>query len=151
MGSVKIEKQPGILEDLVFDDVLSFQNFTQRCLITRDFNNKIVYASCFSQDNPDTVVFNSDTIGTIFVNCNLDNVLIPVGVIIRGGSQRRYKVQNDGNDWIVSKQDKPLEPINAKQFIKRGLPIPDPKDIPLVKVEKAIDLLEEAKKKAGIV
>lgn len=130
------------------DDELSFKNFTGFEFYSRpeyDFSNKIVYQTCFSQETPDSDIF-KDVRGATFIKCNMDNVLIPDGNTVIDCWQRRYKVQNDLNDWLVDTTDKPTMPIDHKIFTKFGLPIPDPKDIPADKVEKVIDLRKEAER-----
>ena len=59
------------------DDQLSFKDFTGWEFISRpeyDFDNKIIYASCFSQENPDTDIFGKALTNATFLKCNLDNV-----------------------------------------------------------------------------
>jgi hypothetical protein len=56
-------------------------------------------------------------------------------------------VQNDGNDWLIDKDNKPIMPFNHKIFTKFNLPMPKPEDIPLEKAKEAIDLVAIAKSK----
>lgn len=128
------------------DDELSFKDFTGWTSFEQDFNNKVIYGSCFSSEVPDADIFGSIK-GATFIVCNLDNVLIPPGNTVLGGSQIRFKAQNDLNDWIVDATDTPVKPIDYIQFEKAGLPMPLPEDIPSEKVDKPIDLVEEAKGK----
>ena len=100
-------------------------------------NNINVYASCFSQEKVDTHVFPDDMTGVTFYNCNLDNCFIPLGNTVIGGKNRRFTVQNDGEDWVIDSQNKPVEPVTKKRFLQLGLSI-DPKDIPKQKVVEAI-------------
>lgn len=61
------------------DDNLSFRDFTGWDFRDRpeyDFNNKTIYASCFSQEFPDTPIFGDSLENTTFIKCNLDNVLV---------------------------------------------------------------------------
>ena len=65
--------------DFECDDELSFRDFTGWDFRDRpeyDFNNKIIYASCFSQEEPDKPIFGDNLVGTTFIKCNLDNVFL---------------------------------------------------------------------------
>lgn len=108
-----------------------------------------VYGSCFSKEMPDTVIFRADMKGVTFRNCNLMNVRIPDGNTVIDCQTQRFTVQNDGNDWVIGEDGKPVEPLNSLIFRKRGLPLPDPKEIPLLPVEKPVDLVAAAEAKAG--
>lgn len=99
-----------------------------------EFNNLEIRRSCFYQewiDDGDTMkdIFPDDMIGVTFVKCNLDNVFVPSGNIIIGGTNKRIRVQNDLEDWVVDKNDKPVEPLHVKRFDRAGISV-DPKDIP---------------------
>lgn len=122
----------------------SFKNYTRMSGISIP-NGTIVYRSCFSQDNPDTPVFKEGMIGVTFYNCNLDNVLIPVGNIVGAeNTQKRFRIQNDLNDWIVDTNNKPIEHFYKRKFEKLGLLVPKPEDIPQQKVDKHIDYTKVA-------
>lgn len=129
------------------NDVYSFKDFTGRAAHVLEDISGIVYASCFSNETPDAHIFPDNISGVIFIKCNLDNVFIPVGNTVIDCSQRRFKVQNDGNDWLIDGASKPTLPINHKIFTKFGLPMPKPMDIPAIRVTECVDLLEVAKTK----
>lgn len=133
--------------DYDYDEELSFKDFTGQDLSKREMKDIAIFGSCFSNETPNAHVFPDDMTGVTFVRCNLDNCFIPEGNETFECSQRRFKVQNDNNDWIVNDEGQPIEPINAFAFRKRNLPVPKASDIPKEKVEGFIDLLEEAKKK----
>jgi len=136
----------GIKYDI--DERYSFKDFTGRNLKKEDIpNNVVIYGSCFSQEIVDRNIFRDDMTGVTFIKCNLDNCFIPVGNVVVDCWQRKFSCQNDGNDWILDKDSKPLKPVNHKIFTKLSLPMPDPKDIPVVKCEECIDLLKAAKTK----
>ena len=121
-----------------FDDRYSLKDFTTKTLTDKTIDpGTVIYGSCFSKETPDFVVFPDDMFGVTLINCNLDNVFIPLGNTVIGGSQRQFKVQNDLEDWVVDGTLKPVEPINKEIFILKGISI-DPKDIPETKLDEAI-------------
>ena len=130
-----------------FNDKYSKQDYTGKSLLNEtDLEGIVIYGSCFSQETPDTDVFPMIVKKITFYNCNLDNVkIVKPGWIVIGGSERRYKVQNDLNDWLIDDTNKPTIPIDHKIFTKLGLPMPKPEDIPIAKVNDRIDLMEIAK------
>lgn len=117
----------------------SNKDFTGWDLSNRlDMNNLTITGSCFSQEVPNSNILPATLIGTTFINCNLDNVFIPIGNNIVACSVRKFFVQNDGEDWEVSPIDgKPQKPVNDAKFIALGLST-DPKDIPQTKATKII-------------
>jgi hypothetical protein len=142
---------PG-LEHLDCDKELSFRDFTNREFYSRpeyDFNNKVIYATCFSNEEPDADIFGNIK-GATFIKCNLSNVLIPDGNTVIDCNITRFKVQNDLNDWIIDETNTPIKPIDFKIFEKLELPLPKPEDIPETKVEEVIDLRKEAEAKKVI-
>lgn len=107
-------------------------------------SNIVIYGSCFSQETPDIHIFPENLTGVTFIKCNLENVFIPIGNTIIDCSQRRFFVQNDKNDWLIDINNNPTMPTNHKYFTKLGLPMPLPKDIPITKVDEAVDLIKVA-------
>jgi len=103
-----------------------------------DLEGAVIYGSCFSQETPDTDVFPINIKKITFYNCNLDNVkIVKPGWIVIGGSERRFKVQNDRMDWIVDNGNIPLEPIDKEEYIKLGISI-SPSDLPLEMMKEDI-------------
>lgn len=127
-------------------DKYSNKDFTGHDLSSnKDMNNIIIENSCFSQETPNSNIFPSDMKGTTFVDCNLDNCFIPNGNQVIRGSNKSFKCQNDGEDWVVDSNSlKPIEPINVKLFLQKGLSI-DPVDIPEQPLEKSIIEIEKEK------
>lgn len=114
-----------------YDDRYSNKDYTMGKLYAeKGLQNLIIYNSCFSKETPDDTVFPKDMTGVIFYNCNLDNCVIPAGNTVVGGATRRFRIQTDRNDWIIDKDDKPIEPLNKEDYINLGLSI-DPEDLPL--------------------
>ena len=104
-----------------------------------EFNNSIIIGSCFYQENkPDSHIFPEDMTGVVFQKCNLDNVFIPAGNTIKvSNTDKRIKAQNDKEDWIVDKDNKPIEPMNKEMFLELELSI-KPEDIPNEKMDTPI-------------
>ena len=139
-----------------FDDKLSLQNFSNMNFTESrvKFSGKAIYGTLFYNETPDSSIFPPGTTGMTLVNCNVDNLILPLDtvVIFNNGLQRkRFKVQNDGNDWIIDDNNLPVKPLGHKLFMKLGLPVPDPTDIPLKKSPEIIDLIKVAQAKVGIV
>jgi hypothetical protein len=127
------------------NDAFSFKDFTKRFgPLWFGTLSGVVYASCFLSETPDNHIFSDSMTGVTFIKCNLDNVFIPPGNTVIDCSQKRFKSQNDLNDWLIDGADKPTLPFNYTMFTKLALPMPDPLDIPLVKVDEPVDLIKEA-------
>ena len=122
------------------------QKFTD--IEASEFDNTEIVGSCFYQEsewdsdslavtpkNPNVDVFPANMTGVTFKRCNLDNCKIPTGNALgERNAHQKIRVMNDNEDWVLNDSDnKPLEPLNKKQFIQDGKSI-DPKDIPAVKV-----------------
>lgn len=123
----------------------SFKDFTGQKISIPD--GSVVYGSCFSQEIPDNHIFSEDMKGVTFVKCNLDNVFIPEGNTVTHSTQRRFKVQNDLNDWEIDENNEPVRPIDFHIYEKRGLEVPKVEDIPQVKVTRPVDLIKVAESK----
>ena len=106
-----------------------------------------IYGSCFSQETPNTSIFRASMRNVTFRNCNLSNVRVPQpnNNTLIDCRVDQFQAQNDLNDWIVDDLGKPVEILNKIQFIKLGLPLPLPSNIPLTRVTERVDLLEVAK------
>lgn len=118
----------------------SRKDFTGRTLIeATDLNGQTITGSCFSQETPDSEIFPVGMTGVTFINCNLDNVIIPDGNTVQDCSTRRFQVQNDLNDWEIDENDDPVKLVNSVMLDKRGIDQPDPSSIPAEPVESPID------------
>lgn len=122
------------------NETYSFKDFTGQSLAHIPVNELTgdIVGSCFSHETPGTIVFPTNMVA-VFKRCNLDNCIIPVGCTIESdkgiaSSQRRFKVQNDLEDWEINEADEPTEPLSKKYFESLGLST-DPKDIPIEKRE----------------
>jgi hypothetical protein len=109
----------------------SYKDFLQKQLTDKpaeDFTGEIV-GSCFAQDVPNTQVFPEIATCT-FVRCCLNNCEIPDGCTVGEGSvNHQHWKQNDGEQWVLNEQGKPVSPVNHKQYLRYGLS-EDPKDLP---------------------
>lgn len=110
-------------------DEFSQKDFTHKFLTDRVLDGLVIYASSFSHEEPDTRVFPPNMTGVIFLNCSLDNVIVPPGNVVLGGSQRRYRVQNDLRDWEIDAEGNPTVVLNEKHWEMKKIST-DPRDIP---------------------
>ncbi len=140
MGKTLIGRLDGLPFEIEFDDRFSGKDYTVVNFIDIP-DNITVYASCFSKEIPDTKIFPDTMTGVTFMNCNLDNIFIPNGNTVTGGSKRRFKVQNDLRDWEIDEQDNPIKVMGEKGWKAEGYSV-DPKDIPAVKL---MDVTENKK------
>ncbi len=104
----------------------SFKDFTGQSfahLPAEEFNNSEIIGSCFSQEHKVRNIFPADMTGVHFRRCNLDNCFIPPGNVLKKDgwekcSNRRFRVQNDGHDWIVDESGNPVEPCDKDVLMK---------------------------------
>ena len=107
-----------------------------------EFSNTTIIGSCFFQENkPNSDIFPDGMIGVTFEKCNLDNIYIPFGNVVVGGTKQMLKVQNDLSDWILDNSLKPTEPMDKELRLEKSISV-DPIDIPLTKQEQ--DVFEKA-------
>lgn len=125
----------------MINEKYSHKDFTGKSLVDikpEELNDSIIIGSCFYQENvPDCKVFPDGAKGITFIDCNLDNVLLPPESKLQNSSNRRILMQNDLEDWILDEKLKPIVPIEKKLFLELGLSI-DSKDIPNEKLDKSI-------------
>ena len=93
--------------------ICSFTDYTGRNLSDCAIEGDIIESSCFSQEMPDSHIFPEKMKGVTFRRCNLDNVYIPPGNTVENCSQRRFKAQDDGEDWLVDENNKPLSLLSG--------------------------------------
>lgn len=125
----------------MINEKYSYKSFPYHGLSFKDipaseFNDTEIIGGVFYQEwcnDGDTMkdIFPDGIHGVTFRDCVLDNVYIPVGNTIIGGTHKRIRVQNDMEDWIVDEDDKPVEPLHKRRFEDVGFSI-DPKDIPAI-------------------
>lgn len=95
-----------------------------------DMDGITIHGLCLSNEAPNAQVLPPTLTGVTFIACNLDNVHIPDGNIVDPScSTRRFKVQNDGEDWLIDGDGNPTSPVNPHIFISYAIST-DPKDIP---------------------
>ena len=80
-----------------------------------------IYGSAFSQREPFTKCFPDKLAKAIFIDCNLNNCIIPEGNEVRGGTHKQIKEQADGEIWIVNELLQPVSPMKPYRFDAAGL------------------------------
>ena len=141
-------------QQIQYADSLSLQNFSGQIAIdVTILPGTTVYASTFDNETPDTQVFSSTMTGVTFIEVHLDNVVIPPGNIVKNvytEAPKRFKVQTDRSDWIIDRDNKPIEPLNKEQYLRLGISI-DPRDLPATDLDQSIitKRLEEAQSGGG--
>ena len=132
--------------EIEVSEEFSNRDFTRYGSVINIPDGSVVYGSCFSQEVPNTPVFNPAMRNVTFRNCNLSNVRVPQpnNNVLIDCRVDQFQAQNDLNDWIVDDLGKPVEILNKAQFIKLGLPLPLPSNIPLTRVTERVDLIEAA-------
>lgn len=131
-----------------YDEELSFRNFSGWEFNSRPeykFSGKTIYNTVFTQEKPDTVVFSADTSNVTFVNCHIENVVIPLNSTIIAPDCEgepcwtyKFKVQNDLRDWKIDNQGRAKEILNKEFWVEKGYSV-KPEDIPPQKIEKVED------------
>lgn len=87
----------------------------------KDMNGLTIHGLCLSNETPDAQVLPPNLKGTTFIYCNMDNVFIPPGNTLINCSNRKFKAQEDGEDWLVHPVTKnAVEPLNLDAAIKDG-------------------------------
>lgn len=112
-----------------YSDEFSFKRFGGSLIIP---SGTTVYATNFSREVPDSTVFRSTMTGVTFLECNLDNILIPEGNIVKTiyrTPARRFRAENDLRDWLLDTQDQPTRLIDEEYWDEKGYSV-DPRDIP---------------------
>jgi hypothetical protein len=139
-GQVLYPFSDGTTQVITYDDKYSFKNFGQRGLLdATDLEGKVIYASSFAQENPNTAVFPQSVKTMTFYNCNLDNVkTIKPGWTVVGGSERKYKVQNDKKDWVLDNLGQIVEVMNKENWVSRGFDV-DKNHIPVLEIKDIED------------
>ena len=116
---------------MAFNELHSHADYTGRTFLASDpaeWSGSTLIGTCFAQEQPGTQVFPAGTSDVMFIDCNLDNVLLPAESVAMGGCRRQFCVQADAEDWLVDDAGEPTAPLNPKRFAELGLS-PDPADI----------------------
>lgn len=136
-----------------FNEKYSYRDFMNQSfkhIDVSEFNNTTIVGSNFYQEwkegDRDVVkdIFPDGMTGVVFEKCNLDNVFVPDGNIVIGGANRKIKVQNDLEDWVLDETLKAKEPVSKGEYERLGVSA-DPKDIPKEKQAKSV--LEKKREK----
>jgi hypothetical protein len=125
----------------------SFKDYMNRSFTSvsaLEFSNTEIKGSCFYQEGDAKEIFPTGMTGVTFIRCNLDNVVVPVGnTIDKTCINRKIKVQNDLEDWLLNTDNTPKEPMRKAEYIRLGISI-DPADIPVTKVTESVVEKKEA-------
>lgn len=139
MGTVNINGQ-----EIEYNDDYSFCDFSNQDLAHfPDLKDITIYSSQFYWEKPNSIPFAEYSTGITFVKCNLDNVIVPPRSILISSSNRKFKNQNDGEDWFLDDNGSPMFPINRQLYISLGLSI-NPLDIPARPMGESILMLTMA-------
>lgn len=123
------------------DDTWSLKNFSNRPVPDLP-DGIVVYSTAFYHET-DYAPFRADLKGVTFVKCNLDNAIVPRGNTIIQCSQKRFRCQNDGCDWEIDDDDKPVRLVcGDKPFVKFEVTPPAPVEIPEKKAEEPVNYLQ---------
>ena len=111
-----------------------------------ELNGTTIQGSCFACQEPNTKMFMDGVKDIEFDGCNCDNTILPPGsTLINGSTNRQIKTQNDGEDWVLDKDLKPVEPLHRARFERYGLSC-DPKSIPEKKVDVPVTVAAQTLK-----
>ncbi len=133
----------------------SHKDFTHQVFTGVDaaeFNDSEIVGSCFYHEaayDPDAQgnspvdsmvhIFPPGMHGVTFLGCNLDNILVPgdpgTNLIGEGCSNRKIRVMNDMEDWVLGANHKPTEPMDKKRFESEGWST-SPANLPAEKQDK---------------
>ena len=102
-----------------------------------EFSDTEIIGACFYQNEPYTRVFPDGIKNLTLTRCNVDNVEIPSGVTVNGGTNHHIKSQNDGEYWIMDRDGKAVEPRDKAQYVEFGLSV-DPREIPVAPLAEPI-------------
>ena len=81
----------------------------------------VIDGSCFDCETPDTEVFPVDMTGVTFKNCNLNNVKVPpLNTVDKSCSTFRYKAGEDGQTYLIDKDDKPVKKLSESTKADEG-------------------------------
>lgn len=125
---------------ITYDDAVSLKDFTVKTVPALT-PGTTVYGSCFSKEVPETVIFRAATNRVTFIECNLDNVFVPANAnivkTVYRTPPRKFKVQNDLEDWILNDDLTPKEPMRKEEYLRLGISI-DPRDLPLIPLSESL-------------
>jgi len=126
----------------------SYQSWKRKTFVdvdAKEFNDSEIIGACFYQDTPYSNVFPPDIEDVVFERCNLDNVNIPAGATVKGGTNQHIATMNDGEYWIVGIDGKPIVPRDAAKFDECRLS-KDPRDIPATMVAVPVTMTYDPKR-----
>ncbi|HHA18179.1 MAG TPA: hypothetical protein ENK70_00540 [Methylophaga sp.] len=123
----------------MINEEYSFKDFTNKDLSSTLLTGTIK-GSNFHSDGIDLLFCHIDSDAN-FVNCNIDNRMLPAKCTQEGCTNKFMEVQNDLEPWIIV-DGSPTEPFRKSEYIRLGISI-DPLDIPSTEIEKSIIVTTE--------
>lgn len=133
---------------MAINEKYSFKSFKRKQFIglkPDEFNNSEIVGACFHQDQPFTDVFPVDVSKVTLTRCNLDNCNIPAGATVNGGTNKHFKIQNDGEYWIVDSSMRPTAPRDSAKFDAAGIS-KLPANIPAAKTAEPVTIANDPKR-----
>ena|SRR3990167_2548251 len=108
-------------QQIEIDDELSFRNFTNQSFKDKypldKIEGKTIYQSSFYHEKPKARTFDDRMKNVTFLNCNLDNCIIPPGNIVVRCSTQKFRVNPiDKKDYLIDDDDKLVRPLGIKQL-----------------------------------
>lgn len=136
-----------------FKQVDYSDEYSRKSYANKDFVNinlpsgSTVYASMFMNEKLDMSIFPSTMTGITFLECNLDNIILPPGNLIINlytYPPKKFKMENDLRYWVLDEQGKAKKLLEEDYWKNKGFSI-DPKDIPAEKIKNYEDDIPKAK------
>lgn len=127
-----------------YDDAYSLQTLTGKSFVEKGIpQGTVIYKGYFSSEIPDTVIFPANMKGVTFVNCWLDNIVIPAGNTLVNCSTVTYQAQNDLRDWKLSDDTRqPIKVLSEDYWKAQGISV-DPRDIPALPIDSVDKIIKK--------
>lgn len=114
-----------------YSDRYSFQDLTNAAPLLIP-SGTTVYQTVFMPQEPDTVIFDPAMAGVTFIECSMNNTIIPSGNFVKNvyrPAPIRFRHQNDRRYWEIDAENKPVHVISREVWLELGFST-SPADIP---------------------